>query len=304
MPEDIKREGLTVVVTGASSGIGKGIVLKLAAQGANVVFCARRTEIIEEMAAELGPQALAVTADVSVENDVEKLYEAALERFGSIDVWINNTGVGTYGEFMDTPLKDLIRTIDVNLLGTMFGSHFAIAQFKRQGYGTLINIGSFGGRVAIPSGAGYSASKFGIAGLTTGLHQEMELEEQSDIHVSLVNPWVTDTPWTIHAGNYSGHEILVGPADDPEKVVDTVIGQIDEPEEIVDIGSKSTMATVARKLAPSVTDKSTGRFMSDMLKQAPPSPNTAGSLHEARAEGTGVSGDLRKRLRMKAEGEK
>lgn len=168
MAEDVRRAGLTVVVTGTSGGIGKGIVLKLAAQGANVVFCARRTEVIEELAEEIGPQALAVTADVSNEQDVDRLYEAAMERFGKIDVWINNAGAGTLGEFTDTPLKDLIRTVDVNLLGTMFGSHFALGQFKRQGYGTLINIGSFGGRVAIPSGAVYSASKFGVAGLTAG----------------------------------------------------------------------------------------------------------------------------------------
>ncbi|WP_033542736.1 SDR family NAD(P)-dependent oxidoreductase [Planococcus sp. CAU13] len=304
MPDEMKRSGLTVVVTGASSGIGKGIAVELAAQGANVVFCARRTALIEELAEELGPKAVAVTADVSREQDVERLFDTALERFGSIDVWINNTGIGAYGDFTDTPLKDLIRMIDVNLLGTMFGSHFAISQFKKQGHGTLINIGSFGGSVAIPSAAVYSASKFGVTGLTRGLRQEMELENREDIHVCLVNPWVTDTPWTVHAGNYSGHEILVGPADGPEKVVEAVIGLIDEPKEVVDIGAKTTLAAVAGKLAPSVTDRSTGRFMAQMLSEAPLSPPTEGSLHEPRAEGTGISGDLRERLKMKAEGDK
>lgn len=304
MSEDKERNGLTAVVTGASSGIGKGIAVELLAQGANVVFCARRTDVIEELAEELGPKAFAVTADVSREEDVERLFRAAIERFGKIDVWINNAGIGAYGDFTDTPVKDLIRMIDVNLLGTMFGSHFAIGQFKKQGHGTLINIGSFGGSVAIPSAAGYSASKFGITGLTRGIHQEMELEDRGDIHVCLVNPWVTDTPWTVHAGNYSGHEILVGPADAPEKVVEAVIGLIDEPKEVVDIGAKSTLAAMAGKLMPSVTDRSTGRFMAEMLSEAPLSPPTEGSLHEPRPEGTGISGDLRERLKMKAEGEK
>ena len=112
MTTEIKRAGLTVVITGTSSGIGKGVAQQLAAQGANVVLAARRTKEIEALAESCGPNAIAVTADVSREEDIAKLYEAAVDAFSKIDVWINNAGIGTYGSFTDTPLKDLNRTVE------------------------------------------------------------------------------------------------------------------------------------------------------------------------------------------------
>ena len=299
MPEKLSREGLTAVVTGASSGIGKGLVQQLAAEGANVVFAARRTPVIEEMEKELGPNALAVTADVSKEEDIGKLFDAAISRFGKIDVWINNAGVGTYGPFTETPLEDLVRTVDVNLLGTIYGSHYALTHFKEKGSGTLINVGSFGGKVALPYGAVYSGSKYGVAGLSSGMYQEMELEDRKDIHVCAVHPWVTDTPWTYHAGNYSGHEILVGPADAPEDAVEAIISLIDKPQENLDIGLKAKSAAVSDNLMPGATEKATGKLLAKMLHDAPHSEHTSGSLHMPRPEGTTVSGDLRERLKSK-----
>lgn len=303
MANKAQRQGLTVVITGASSGIGKGLAIQLAAEGANVVFAARRTEVIEELAEELGSNAVAVTADVSRAEDVGRLFNEAIHHFGKFDVWINNAGIGTYGSFTETPLEDLTRTIDVNLLGTMYGSHYALGHFKERGQGNLINVGSFGGKVAVPSGASYSASKFGIVGLSAGLYQEMELEKQENIHVCTVNPWITDTPWTVHAGNYSGHEIIVGPADAPEKVVETIIGLIDEPQENIDIGVKSKGMVAASNLAPGMTARATGKLLSEMLKKAPPAEHTSGSLHIPVEEGTGVSGNLRQQLKMKTEDE-
>lgn len=120
-----------------------------------------------------------------------------------------------------------------------------------------------------------------------------------DIHVCSVDPWVTDTPWTQHAGNYSGHEILVGPADDPQKVVDTIIELIDNPKKSVEIGAKSKGIAVAGSLMPKTTKGSTGRSLLKMIQEAPPAPPTSGSLYESGPEGTSVSGDLRERLKTK-----
>ena len=91
------RQGLTVVVTGASSGFGRGIAQQLAADGANVVLAARRTGLIEELAAELGDRTLAVTKDVSEPEEMARLMAAAESRFGKVDVWINNAGLGIMG---------------------------------------------------------------------------------------------------------------------------------------------------------------------------------------------------------------
>ncbi|WKA54392.1 SDR family NAD(P)-dependent oxidoreductase [Planococcus shixiaomingii] len=303
MPDKTNRQGLTVVITGTSSGIGKGTAQQLAEQGANVVLAARRTEVIEELADAYGPNVIAVTTDISKEEDISRLYETALSTFGGIDVWINNAGVGTYGSFTDTPLADLVRTVEINMLGTIYGTHYALRHFKEQKKGTLINIASFASQTPIPFGAVYTGTKAAVSGLSKGLYQEMNVDDFDDIHISVVDPWVTDTPWTEHAGNYSGHEILVGPADDPQKVIDAIIGLIDKPQEQVAIGIKGKGTAIAGNLMPGATGKSTGKALHEMLMDAPPAPSTSGSLHESRPEGTEVSGDLRERLERKKSAE-
>lgn len=299
MSEKTSQDGLTVVITGASSGFGEGIARKLAAAGANVVLAARRTELIEELAEELGPNAVAVTTDISIEGDMERLMDTALADFGKVDIWINNAGLGIIGSFTEIPLADQMRLIQVNLMGTMYGSRFALQQFKRQNYGTLINLSSFVTSVPLPFGAVYTATKYGISGLSKSLYQEMRLEERDDIHVCAVHPWVTDTPWTEHAGNYSGHAIEIGPADDPEEVIEKILELIDDPKESLEIGFKVKGTAIVHKLMPDTVEKLDGIFLAKMLESSPPAENTSGSLFEPRMEGTGVSGNMRERFRNK-----
>lgn len=299
MVNTTKRDGLTVVITGTSSGIGKGVAIRLAEEGANVVLAARRTKLIQELAEACGPNAMAVTTDVSKEEDIARLFERTIKKFESIDVWINNAGIGTYGSFTETPLKDLNRTVEVNFMGTVYGSQFALKQFKQQQYGTLINVASFASKMPIPFGAAYTGSKYGVSGLSNALYREMELEHFNDIHVCSIDPWITDTPWTEHAGNYSGHEIRLGPADDPQMVIDAIIGLIDKPQKNVEIGIKAKAASLAGKLAPETAKSLTGKALQKMLAEAPPAPATEGSLFESKTEASGVSGDLRERLKKK-----
>ncbi|AQQ54575.1 SDR family NAD(P)-dependent oxidoreductase [Planococcus lenghuensis] len=296
MEEQGIREGLTVVITGVSSGIGRGTAERLAAQGANVTLAARRTDVISKLANRLGTNAIAVTTDVSREEDMENLFNETMKAFGKIDVWINNAGTGVFGSFTEAPLRDHLRTIETNLLGEMYGSRLALRQFKEQGHGTLINIASFSSKVTTPFAAAYTGSKQAIAGLTAGLYQEMALEDWKDIHVCMVHPWVTDTPWTVHAGNYTGHEISLKPMDDPETVIDAIIGLIDDPEESVEIGVKVKGAATGGDLLANLTSKLTGKSMLQMEEGAPPAPHTSGNLHEPVAEGTGVSGGNRERM--------
>lgn len=297
------RDGLTVVVTGASSGFGKGIVEQLAAEGANVVLAARRTELIDKLARECGPNAIAVTTDISKEEDMARLYETAVSKFGKIDVWINNAALGIMGSFTKVPTKDLVRLVEINILGTMYGSHYALKHFKEQGHGTLINMSSFVSKVPLPYGAIYTATKAAITSLSAGLYQEMKLESRDDIHVCVVHPWVTDTPWTMHSGNYSGHELRFGPVDDPETVIGAVIGLIDNPQESIDIGFKVKGTLASYKLIPGLVGKLNGASLVAMLKSAPEADATSGSLHAPIAEGTEVSGDLRQKLKQKLKGQ-
>src|SRR5690349_15644967 len=132
-----------VVVTGASSGFGKGVARRFAKAGARLVLAARRERLLEELADECnatGGRAIAVPTDVSEIREVQNLAQKAVDEFGRIDVWINDAGVGAVGLFDQVPLADHIQVIETNLLGTIYGSYFALTQFRSQGTGILINV--------------------------------------------------------------------------------------------------------------------------------------------------------------------
>lgn len=297
MAEKKSREGLTVVIAGASSGIGRGVTEQLAKEGANVVFAARRTEVIEDMAAELGPNAIAVTADVSKEADVERLYRTAMDKFGKIDVWINNAAVGLIGPYTEVPAEDMRRVVEINVFGVVIGSHFALRQFKEQGYGTLINTGSIASKIPFPYYMPYSATKHAVTGLTEALHEEIALEGYDDIHVCTLHPWATDTPWFIHTGNYTGHRAELAPMDGPEIVVDVLIGLIDKPQKSVDVETKVSGAVLSHNFLPKSTETLNAKYVQKLIQQAPPAGPTSGALHEPMTEGTGISGGIREQMK-------
>ena len=295
---DRKREGLTAVIIGASSGLGKGVAQQLAEEGANVVIGARRTHLIEELAKEIGPSAVAVTTDISKEADVKRIHDAALEKFGKIDVWINMAGVGLIGSYTELPVEDMKRLLDINVFGTMVGSQYALKQFKTQKSGILINVGSVAAKVPFPYYTTYSASKFAVSGLSYGLQREMEVEGYEDIHVCTVHPWATDTPWFDHSGNYSGHRAQMKPMDEPKSVIEATIGLIDTPQESVEVGVKTKGSAISESLLPGLTEKFNANHVKNVIEEAPASSNTPGSLHEPMEDGTEISAGWKTRLKM------
>ena len=245
--------GRTFVVTGASSGSGRGVAVKLGAYGSNVVLAARRTETLKEVAAEVraaGGTPLVVTTDVSKSDQMERLARAAVDRFGRIDVWINNAGVGAIGRFEDVPLKDYDRVIDVNLKGVVYGSHTALRLFRQQGFGTIVNVSSVEGEVPLAYQAIYSASKHAVNGLGAALNQELRLNNLGSIKVVTVMPWAADTPFFEHAANYSGGAPRMILMDDPRKVVDAIVWASIHPTSEVAVGWKAQTAVTAHRLFP------------------------------------------------------
>ena len=168
-----------VIITGASSGIGEALARKFAGEGACLVLAARRIDRLRVLAGELaGVQILTVETDVSSESDCKNLIEKSIERFGRIDILINNAGISMRALFEDTDLSVLHQLMDVNFWGTVYCTRYALP-YLLQSKGTVAGIISIAGHVGLPGRTGYAASKFAVRGfldtlrienLKTGLH--------------------------------------------------------------------------------------------------------------------------------------
>lgn len=248
-----------VVITGASSGFGRGVALALAGEGATVVLAARREGLLDELASDCearGGRAIAVPADVTRHVDIEHLLNAALETFGRVDVWINDGGVAAFGAFDDVPLADHAQVIVTNLLGTINGSWFALRHFRHRARGTLINIASALGKLPAPYYASYVASKHGIVGLDGALRQELELDGLKDIRVCTVMPMSHDTPFFDHVASYSGHEVRpISPLYDEQHVIETVVKLVTHPEDEVIVGGAGRLYNAAPNVMRDPVDR-------------------------------------------------
>ncbi|WP_457661549.1 SDR family oxidoreductase [Sinorhizobium medicae] len=262
-PQDLS--GKVVVITGASSGFGKGAARRFAREGCSLVLAARRGNLLDELAREcrsLGAQALAIEADVSDRETVARLASAALAEFGRIDIWVNNAGVGAIGPFEDIPLDDQAKVVETNLLGTLYGSFHAYRQFRQQGSGILINIASELGRETVPYYAAYTASKHGVIGLCDSLRQEVKQAGQENIHICAIMPTAHDTPFFDHVANYSGHEVRPPtPLHDPENVADAILTAARDPSNEDIVGWDGAIKIAAKRFLPGAADAVMARMM-------------------------------------------
>jgi len=289
----------TVVITGASSGFGRGVALRLAEQGYNLVLAARRGGPLETLADACGGNAIAVSTDVGNPRDVEKLAQTAIAAFNHFDVWINNAGVAALGPFEEIPLEDHLRVVQTNLGGAIAGSHAAMRHFRRRGAGTLINIASMLGRTPAPYYASYCASKYGVVGLCDALRQELSAQEQTGISICAVLPMAADTPFYDHAANYTGRTLQPFPITDAEQVVDAIVGLVETPLDEVTVGMPATAAMIAERLSHAVTHGATAAVTQVLqMQEAPEAPVATGNLHGPVAIGTGVHGSIGQRLDM------
>jgi short-subunit dehydrogenase len=168
-----------IVITGASSGIGRALAKEFASQGARLSLGARRTELLEELRKELPETEILIQkTDVSIESNCRQLIDETIKRFGQIDVLINNAGISMRAIFEDVDLKVIKQLMDVNFYGTVYCTKFALPYLLKT-KGSLVGVISIAGYVGLPGRSGYSASKFAIRGfldtvrienLKTGLH--------------------------------------------------------------------------------------------------------------------------------------
>ena len=166
----------TVLITGASQGIGKATTLLFARQGYDIILAARQIDRLEAVASEvrsLGREAIAISTDVRYPEQVNNLVEKAIAHFGHIDVLINNAGIFTLGPVEEFLLSDWQEVIDTNVWGYIHTIHALLPHFLERHTGTIINVSSIGGIVPIPYQIPYTTSKYAITGLTKSLHAEL-----------------------------------------------------------------------------------------------------------------------------------
>ncbi|MBC2776580.1 SDR family oxidoreductase [Parasphingopyxis marina] len=188
-----RLEGRIVIVTGASSGIGEAVAIAFAEVGAKVVLAARRQDRLDALAqriAQAGGEALAVATDVTDEAAVERLFATAVEKFGRVDVLINNAGIADSTACEDLALERWQQVLDTNLTSAFLCSRAAFRLMKPQGRGRIINVGSISARVPRPESPAYTASKFGLDGLTRSLAVD---GRDHGIAVSIYHPGIVNT---------------------------------------------------------------------------------------------------------------
>ena len=191
MSNNIK--GKVVVITGASSGLGEATAKHLSAEGAIVVLGARRSDRIRSLADELnakGGKALAVATDVTHHDQVKKLVDAAVDKFGRIDVMINNAGLMPHSPLERLKIDDWNRTIDVNIKGVLYGIAAALPHMKQQKSGHIINVSSVAGHKVTPNGAVYCATKHAVRVISEGLRQEVK---PYNIRTTIISPGAVAT---------------------------------------------------------------------------------------------------------------
>ena len=217
-------QGRNALVTGAGKGIGKAIATALAHQGVNVGLVARSQADVSLLANELheryGVHTAFATADISEREQVDVAVHSINEQLGFIDILVNNAGIGTFGLLVDMPPEEWERMIRVNLLGTYFVTHAVLPMMIAQQRGNIINISSTSGERGAATTTAYSASKFGIMGMTESLMYEVR---KYNIRVTALTPSTVNTELAAKAGlKTSDEDWMMQPEDLGELVVDVL----------------------------------------------------------------------------------
>jgi short-subunit dehydrogenase len=237
----------TIVITGASAGIGAALARHLGRQGHQLVLAARREPELERVAAECGTATEVVVTDVRRRAHVERLREAALRRFGHVDVWVNNAGRGITRAVLDLSDEDVDEMMAVNLKSALYGMQAIVPHFQKRGAGHLINVSSFLGRVPfVAFRSAYNAAKHALNALTANLRMDL-CNSHPGIHVSLVMPGVVRTEFAANAlGGVPGGGPPGGPpGQTAEEVAAVIAALIEHP--VAEVYTNPASAEMARR---------------------------------------------------------
>lgn len=277
-----------MVITGATSGIGLVTARMAAQQGARLVLAARNEGALQDITDEIttnGGEAAYAVADVGQEDQVRRIADVAVDRFGQIDTWVNNAAVSIYGRLIEIPLEEQRRLFDTNYWGIVHGARVAVEHLHEQG-GALINIGSVLSDRAIPKQGPYCASKHAVKGFTDALRMELKTDDMP-ISVSLIKPSAIDTPYKDHAKNYLPKAPKnPPPVYAPETVAEAVLHCAQHPKRDVVVGAGGKAVSVMGAWAPRLTDTIMEAVMDDLQQiDEPPGDREHNNLFEPLEDG-------------------
>lgn len=261
-----------IVITGASSGIGLATAHAAAERGARLVLAARSGRTLADVAEQLSERGCAVgvvVADVGDRVQVQQIADAAVQRFGRIDTWVNNAGLSVYGRVDEIDDVDHERMFCTNFWGVVYGSLVALPHLRSQG-GALINVGSEASDATLPLQVMYSASKHAVKGFTDGLRLELQADG-APVSVTLIQPTAVDTPFPEHAGNYLEQEPkLPTPMIEPARVADAILEAATSPRRDMRVGAMAVLNTTLAHLVPRVGDAVAKAQMGRQQRAEPP----------------------------------
>jgi NAD(P)-dependent dehydrogenase (short-subunit alcohol dehydrogenase family) len=270
-----------VVITGASSGLGRATAVQFAARGSHLVLAARREEALAETARlcrAAGGRVSTRSTDVTREQDVRALCDFALEQGGSIDVWVNNAGVTFFSPLEQGPFEEHRRVIETNLYGSIFGARAVVPVFRRQKRGILINVGSVLSKVGQPFVPSYVISKFALRGMSEALR--VELADELDIHVCSVLPYAIDTEHFESAANDLGLEAhAMPPMQSPEKVAAAIVDLAVRPRREVHLPRYAPLGLALHFMFPRATERLLLEVLGKWHLGGAPEPRTTGNLY-------------------------
>jgi NAD(P)-dependent dehydrogenase (short-subunit alcohol dehydrogenase family) len=275
--------GKVVVITGASSGLGREGAVQFAAHGATVVLAARREQALAETAAlcsRAGGRALVQVTDVTVREQVQRLAEVAVADAGGLDVWVNNAGITLFATLEDAPLEEHRRVIETNLFGALHGALAVAPIFRRQRRGTLINVGSVLSEIGQPFVPSYTISKFALRGLTEVLR--VQFADIPDIHVCSLLPYSINTEHFESGANRMGRPAHpMPPSQSPEAAARALVRLAEHPRRQRRVPRYIALGLLWHRLTPRTVE----HLLLDTLRKwhfgAEALPATQGDLYEA-----------------------
>ena len=286
----------TVLITGASSGIGRATAMELAGRGAQLVLVARGREALEATVAEVraagAGAAVVCPADVLDEDAVRAAVTAGVDRFGRLDAVVHAAQVMAYGTIEEVPRRVFETVVETAVHGTANVARVVLPLFRQQEAGHLLVVNSLLGQVAAPLMGSYIAAKWGQLGLVRVLQQETR--DVPGISVSAVQPGGVDTPIYVQAASWTGSTGRPPPpVYSPQRVARTVLATLDRPRRLVQAGLFNPLIPAGFRLFPGVYDHLVGPLLQRLAIADDDVPPTEGNVFESRPAGNAIEGRWR-----------